>query len=116
MTSQPVDPSANAAQTPVVQRTIKVRRAPKFVPFMIAGALAGVVTAAIFTVLAPGGEEYDASSIFGFFTVLLMVPGASLGAVVALLIDRQSVRRAKTAVLESIPDTEGDTDAGQKNV
>lgn len=116
MTSQPAqNPSETPAPT-VERRELRVRRAPKFVPFMIAGALAGVVTAAIFTLLAPGGEEFEASSIFGFFTVLLMVPGAGLGAIVALVIDRQSVRRAKTAVVESVPDSEGGPDAGEKSV
>lgn len=116
MTSQPVDPSADAAPTPAVQRTIKVRRAPKFVPFMIAGALVGVVVAGIFTMLSPGVEQFEPSSIFGFFTVLLMVPGAGLGAIVALVIDRRSVRRAQTAVVESVPDNQGEPGAGEESV
>jgi len=116
MTSQPAQ---NPSETPVPtveRRELTVRRAPKFVPFMIAGALAGVVTAAIFTLLSPGVEQFEPSSIFGFFTVLLMVPGAGLGAIVALVIDRQSVRRARSAIVESVPDNEGGPDAGQETV
>ena len=106
MTSQPVDPPASAAKTPVERRELTVRRAPKYVPFLIAGAVAGAIVAAILTLMSPGVEKYTAGSIFGFFAVLLMVPGIGLGAVVALVIDRRSVRRAGTAVVESVSDDE----------
>ena len=78
MTSQP-------ETTPGEPRQLQVRRAPKYVPFLIAGALAGVATAAI-------------------FTVLLMLPGAGLGAIVALVLDHRGRRRSKTLVAEALPD------------
>lgn len=81
-----------------------VRRAPKFVPFMIAGGLVSVVAAAIFTLLGPGGEDFSAGSVMGFLTVLLIVPGIGLGAGVALILDRLSTKRTTTAVMESVSD------------
>ncbi|MCQ9164827.1 MULTISPECIES: hypothetical protein [unclassified Arthrobacter] len=95
MTSQPVE-----------RRELTVRRAPKYVPFMIAGAVVGVIVAAILTLTTNGAQQFDAGSVFGFFAVLLMLPGVGLGAVVALVIDRQSVRRAGTAMVESVPEDE----------
>lgn len=112
MTSQPVDPTAAAAQVPGERRELSVRRAPKFVPFMIAGALVGVIVAGILAYNSPGVEQFALSSIFGFFAVLLVLPGVGLGAAVALVIDRQSVRKARTAVLEEVPEgDEGDLPA-----
>ena len=111
MTSQPVDPSAAATSGPGERRELTVRRAPKFVPFMIVGALLGVVAAGIFTLLSPSTEDFEPSSVFGFFSVLLVLPGLGLGAVAALVIDRQSVRRARTAVVESLPESDDDTSA-----
>lgn len=108
MTSQPVDPTASATPAPATQRTITVRHAPKYVPFMIAGAIFAVVVAGFLAAISPGREDFEFSSIFGFFAVLLILPGAGLGAAVALAIDRQSVRRSRTAVVVSVPDDKAD--------
>ncbi len=102
MTSQPVDPAAGVAQPGPQRRRLTVRRAPKYVPFMVAGALLGVIVAAILTLVSNGAEQFGSGSVFGFFAVLLMVPGVGLGAVVALVIDRRSIRRTETAVVESV--------------
>ncbi|MHA7268560.1 hypothetical protein [Arthrobacter sp. HLT1-20] len=104
MTSQP-------ESTPGEPRKLTVRRAPKYVPFMIAGALAGIVTAAIFTSIAPPSEQFETSSIFGFFAVLMVLPGAGLGAIVALVLDRASTRRSKTLLVTSLPDDDSNADA-----
>ncbi len=92
-------------------RKLTVRRAPKYVPFLIAGALAGVVTAAIFTFSLPADGEFAASSVFGLFAVLMVLPGAGLGAIVALVLDRQGRRRASTLVVESLPDDDSNAEA-----
>ncbi|MHA7304432.1 hypothetical protein ACX80E_04175 [Arthrobacter sp. TMN-49] len=103
MTSQPETSSGEP-------RKLTVRRAPKYVPFLIAGALAGIVTAAIFTSMTPPSTEFETSSIFGFFAVLLVLPGAGLGAMVALVLDRRSTRRAKTLLAQSLPDDDSNAD------
>ncbi len=76
----------------------------KYVPFLILGGLVGVVAAAIIAYALPGDASYDASSVFGFFMVLCAAGGVILGAAVALVLDRISVRRAERAVVESAPD------------
>ncbi|MGO4385622.1 hypothetical protein [Specibacter sp. RAF43] len=109
MTSQPIDDSAGSAGQPAERRALTVRRAPKFVPFMIAGAIVGVIAAALFALLGPGGAEFDRSSVFGFLTVLLLIPGAGLGAIAALVLDRRSLRRSRRAVVESVPEQDPGT-------
>ncbi|MET3812247.1 hypothetical protein [Arthrobacter sp. UYEF3] len=98
--------------TPVApeRRAVTVRRAPKYVPFLIAGALAGVAVAAVIAYGLPADERYNANAVFGFFLTFCAAGGAILGAVVALLLDRLSVRRAERAVVESVPDSVPDTD------
>jgi hypothetical protein len=98
--------------TPVApeRRAVTVRRAPKYVPFLIAGALLGVVVAAVIAYGLPADERYDANAVFGFFLIFCAAGGAILGAVVALVLDRLSVRRAERAVVESVPDSVPETD------
>ena len=103
--------------TPVApeRRSVTVRRAPKYVPFLIAGGLLGVVVAAVIAYGVPTEDQgYDANSVFGFFLTFCIAGGAILGAVVALVLDRLSVRRAERAVVESVPDSVPDTDADER--
>jgi hypothetical protein len=98
--------------TPVApeRRTVTVRRAPKYVPFLIAGGLLGVAVAAVIAYALPADEGYDANTVFGFFLTFCAAGGAVVGAVVALVLDRRSVRRAERAVVESAPESVPDAD------
>ena len=100
--------------TPAERREITVRRAPKYVPFLILGGIVGVIVAAVIAFALPGDPSYDPSSVFGFFLVLFGAGGVILGAIVALLLDRLSVGRAEHAVVEAVPETESadETDDG----
>lgn len=82
---------------------VTVRRAPKYVPFLILGALVGVAVAAFLAYGLPGDESWDPNTIFGFFLTLCAAGGAALGAIAALVLDRLSIRRAEHAVVESAP-------------
>ena len=104
MTSQPDSASGEP-------RTLSVRRAPKYVPFMIAGAIVGIVVAAVMTLALPPNDQFETSSVFGMFAVLMLAPGVGLGAVAALLLDRQGRRRAKTLVAQPLPDDESNAGA-----
>jgi len=97
--------------TPAERREITVRRAPKYVPFLILGGLVGIIVAAVIAFALPGDPSYDPNSVFGFFMVLFGAGGVILGAVVALLLDRLSVRRAEHAVVEAVPEDATGTDA-----
>jgi hypothetical protein len=110
MTSEPSSRTPGQPGIPE-RREITVRRAPKFVPFLVVGGLVGVLAAAIVALAGAGSAEYDRSTIFGFFAVLLAVPGVVLGGVVALILDRTSIRRMERAVVERDPDADGDAKA-----
>lgn len=103
MTSQPDSTSAEP-------RKLSVRRAPKYVPFMIAGAIVGIMVAAVLTLALPPNEKFETSSVFGMFAVLMLAPGVGLGAIAALLLDRQSRRRATTLVAQPLPDDESNVE------
>ncbi|WP_066289409.1 hypothetical protein [Arthrobacter sp. B6] len=95
-------------ETPAERREVTVRRAPKYVPFLILGGLVGVVVAALVAYGLPGDETFDRGSVFGFFMVMFGAGGALLGAVAALLLDRRSVKRQQRAIVEAVPDSEPD--------
>jgi hypothetical protein len=100
-------------ETPAERREVTVRRAPKYVPFLILGGLVGVAAAAAVAYGLPGDESFDRSSVFGFFLVVFGAGGAILGAIAALLLDRRSVKRQQRAVVEAVPDSEPDDGTGQ---
>lgn len=62
--------------------TLKIRKAPKFLPFIIAGALVGAISAFILNSLSSAGE-----SILGLLLGWLTVIGGALGIVAAVFVD-----------------------------
>ncbi|MDJ0459222.1 hypothetical protein PUN71_018620 [Arthrobacter sp. NQ7] len=95
---------------PVERREVTVRRAPKYLPFLILGGLVGVVAAAVVAYAVPGDATFDPGAVFGFFLVMFAAAGAILGAALALVLDRRSVKRQERATVEAVPDSEPDTD------
>jgi hypothetical protein len=95
-------------ETPAERREVTVRRAPKYVPFLILGGLVGIAAAAVVAYGLPGDESFDRGSVFGFFLVMFGAGGAVLGALAALILDRRSVKRQQRAVVEAVPDSEPD--------
>ena len=92
----------------LTESEVSIRRAPRLARFLILGAGLGAVVAFVFTALAPPEKDVAFGTVFGF---LLVVPvGLALGAVVAVLLDRRSLRRATTVVAGKIEvQTEPDT-------
>ncbi|WP_258190771.1 hypothetical protein [Arthrobacter sp. PAMC25284] len=99
------------------RRGVTVRRAPRYVPFLILGGLLGIAVAAIIAFGLPGDATYDRGSVFGFFMVMGVAGGVVVGGAAALVLDRLSVRRSSHAVVESVPeDDAGDLpDAGDRS-
>lgn len=93
------------------QRQITVRRAPKYVPFLVAGGLLGVVIAAITSYSVPAPKDYTQGSVFGYFLILFAAAGVLLGGVVALVLDRISLRRAERATVEEVEEPEDSASA-----
>lgn len=87
------------------RREITVRRAPKFVPFMILGAVVGAIVAAIIAYGRPADPAFDASTVFGFFLIVCAGGGVILFSVLALVLDRVSVKRSERALVEAVPDS-----------
>lgn len=97
-------------ETPAERREVTVRRAPKYVPFLILGAVVGIIAAAVVAYAVPGDASFDPGAVFGFFLIMFAAIGAILGAGLALVLDRRSVKRQQRAVVEAVPDSEPDTD------
>lgn len=70
------------------------RRAPRYGRFIAVGALLGVIAGLLLVQFGPGESLYSISDVR--MTVLLMTAptGAVVGAVVAFLIDRRSLKKS----------------------
>lgn len=83
-----------------------VRRAPKISAFMIVGGGLGAVATFILTALYPADPTVGFGALFAYFALFGIPAGVVLGGVLALILDRVSVRRSKTVdvAVESITD------------
>lgn len=90
----------NSEQHSPERREITVRRAPRFVPFLALGVIAGFIAALVVAYAGPADATYTRGATLGFFTIMFAIPGVGLGALVALLLDWISVRKARLAVVE----------------
>lgn len=97
--TEPISSNAPDAASGHETRQVTVRRAPKYVPFLIAGAILGVIAAGIVAVV-PQDNQYDKSTVFGFFVVLLIIAGTGFGGLVALVIDWIGRRKTSAALVE----------------
>jgi hypothetical protein len=89
---------------------VRMRRAPKFSVFVIAGAGLGVLVALILTFAFSGTEGvspntgliYTQGQVFGFLALICVVVGVGVGAIVALLLDRRSSRRTREVIVDHL--------------
>ncbi|MCP3425478.1 hypothetical protein NBM05_05455 [Rothia sp. AR01] len=72
-----------------------MRRAPSIVAFMAVGLVVGLVVALFSTLFGPTDQAYTAPAVFGILAVVFGTAGVLLGAIVALLLDWRSRRRAQ---------------------
>jgi formate/nitrite transporter FocA (FNT family) len=104
------------AETVVAEETLEVRRSPKYVNFMIVGAVAGAVLALLLTVLFPQNAEFDPAQVFGFLLLGGVTVGVALSSVVAIVLDRIVGRSATAVVVDrldaNIPRAFENTDPG----
>ncbi|MBC7442428.1 MAG: hypothetical protein H7311_07890 [Ramlibacter sp.] len=98
-------------ETVVDKASVTVRRSPRYVNFMILGAVIGAVTAFILTLAFPENAEFAAAQVFGFLLLAGVAFGLTLGAVAAIVIDRVIGRRARTVVVDRL-NAHGSRDAG----
>jgi multisubunit Na+/H+ antiporter MnhB subunit len=74
---------------------VRIRKAPKFLPFMILFGAVGFVVA-LFLNFNIDEESRTAQPILGYLVGYLVILGVVVGLIVALLIDFISRKRAKT--------------------
>ena len=89
---------------------MRMRRAPKFSVFLLAGAALGVIVAMILTFAFNGTEDvspntglvYSQGQVFGFLLLICISVGLALGGIVALVLDRRSGRRTKDVIVDHL--------------
>ncbi len=79
---------------------VTVRRAPKIPAFLFVGAVVGAIVTLILTSLFPADPTVGFGALFAYFALYGITGGIVLGAVVGIILDRVSARRAKTVTIE----------------
>ena len=87
-----IDPQDAADETEV-----RIRRAPKYSAFLIVGGGLGAVITFILTAIFPVDPQVGFGALFGYFALYGVTAGVLLGAIVAIILDRRSIKRARTA-------------------
>ncbi len=95
-------PESGEGETVVEQARVTVRRSPRYVNFMILGAVLGAILALVLTVSFPDTAEFGAGQVFGFLLLAGVVAGVAVGAVAAMVIDRVAARSARTVVVDRL--------------
>lgn len=73
-----------------------LRRAPKITPFLVSGAVLGVVAAFFWVAIMGTTPEYSQTQTVSFFAALFAIVGVSIGALWWLVVDRRSKRNMET--------------------
>jgi NADH:ubiquinone oxidoreductase subunit K len=81
------------------KETVRIRRAPKYLTFLLLFATFGLITAVVVYLNIDEASKGNAS-IFGLLVTFLSAAGAAIGLGVALIVDGVSRLRSKTVVAE----------------
>lgn len=79
---------------------VRVRRAPRFGAFMVVGGGLAAIGTLVATAMFPSDPSVGFVALFAYFCLFTIPAGVAVGAVVALLLDRRSSRRARTVHAE----------------
>jgi H+/Cl- antiporter ClcA len=83
------------AKTTLKTEQVKIRRSPKYFPFMLTGAILGLIVALILDAnITP--EARSAAAILGYLIAFSVAIGAGLGITLAVILDRIGSARSKT--------------------
>lgn len=85
-------------------RAVRVRRSPKIGVFLALGLVLGLIAAFIVTVATSDDGRYSVAQVFAYVALIFAPAGAAVTGLIAVVLDRISVRRARiaTADLETI--------------
>ncbi len=81
---------------------MRIRRGPKVIRFVAVGAGLGAIAAFIDVQVTPKDANYSTAQALGFIALVLVPIGAALGAALAVLLDRISIRRSRIVTAERI--------------
>lgn len=79
---------------------VRLRRAPRLWVFLLLGSVVGAVVTLIVTSLAPADPAVGFAATYGYFCLFGVPAGFVIGALVGLLLDRRSTRRATLVTAE----------------
>ena len=85
---------------------VTVRRAPKIPAFLIVGGGVGAIVTFILTALFPVDPLVGFGALFAYFALFGVTAGVLLGAILALIVDRRSKVRARSAEAEFVTERE----------
>lgn len=89
--------------------TVTVRRAPKIPAFLIVGGGVGAIATFILTSLFPIDPLIGFGPLFAYFALFGVTAGVLLGAILALIVDRRSKKRATMGEAEFITEKRSET-------
>ncbi len=90
---------------------VSIRRAPRIGVFLIAGAMAGALVTLILTSLFEPDPNVGFAASYAYFCLYGIPAGVALAALVALLLDARSRRRARTVTVARDEVTDASADA-----
>ena len=90
---------------------VSIRRAPKIAVFLILGGVVGLFVTLILTSLFPSDPAVGFFASFAYFCLYGIPAGVALGALLALVLDAISSRRARMVTVERDEITDEVTDA-----
>ena len=83
------------AKTKITNQQVRIRRTPRFLPFLITGAVIGAIIGTVLGLSIPE-EQRTAEPVITYLIAYLGGIGVVAGIVAALIVDRIGVARAKT--------------------
>lgn len=89
------------------ERSVTVRRSPKYGAFMAIGAVVGILVAWLLSsIVEPAvneaGQRIDTTAVIGLVLVIGFVVGAAIGGGVASIVDRALAKGTRTMVAERV--------------
>jgi hypothetical protein len=76
---------------------VRIRRAPKFPTFLILGGGVGAIVSFVLTALFPVDPSVGFGALFGYFALYGVTGGVLIGALIAIILDRRSLKNVATA-------------------
>jgi hypothetical protein len=80
----------------LAETEVRIRRAPRYSRFLIAGAALGAIAGLAGTTLFPIDPAVGVGAMLGYLLVFGVAAGLGLGAIVAVLLEARASRRATT--------------------